>query len=337
MADKVPPNVIRASKAVAEKYKARVVVYSGDIDNSGMGRLLEALSLEKRGKVNTFLVLTTNGGRADAAYRIARLLQIVSTRFYLFVPERCKSAGTLLALGANEILMNPIISELGPLDVQLYERNEIDRTRSGLVVHTALKGLAEETLKAYEHSMLEIKRRSGGLISFEVASGIAVSMTTGVMSSLYAQIKPGDLGLDLRELNVAIAYGLRLVRRGRNAKRGTVRHLVEDYPTHDFIIDASEARELFKIVEEPKKEVDALSVALAESSLMDATKEPCYVARLDTLEETDEQAKVETTGDSDPELDDARNSPGTEDPQGGSREAGRGKGAAVPNAKRKNA
>lgn len=337
MAEKVPSDAIHASKAVAKKYKARVVVYSGDIDNFGVGCLLQALSLEKRGMPNTFLILTTYGGQADAAYRIARLLQIVSSRFYLFVPERCKSAGTLIALGANEIIMNPIVSELGPLDVQLYQRNELDRTRSGLVVHTALKGLADETLRAYEHSMLAIKRKSEGLISFEVASKIALSMTTGVMHSLYAQIKPDELGLDLRALNVALAYGVRLVTYGKNAKRDTVRHLVEDYPTHDFIIDASEAKGLFKAVREPDEEIDALGVALARSSLMEATKEPCYVARLDTLEEQDGEAKVETTGDSDPELDDARKNPGTEDPQGGSGEAGRGKGAAVPNTKRKSA
>ena len=335
--DEVPRDVIRASKAVAEKHNARVVVYSGDIDNRGVGRLLQALKLEKGNRPNTFLVLTTNGGHADAAYRIARLLQTVSRRFYLFVPERCKSAGTLLALGANEIVMTPIISELGPLDVQLFQRNEIDRTRSGLVVHTALKGLADETLRAYENSMLEIKRRSGGLISFEVASQIAVSMTTGVMSSVYAQIKPDDLGLDLRELNVAIAYGLRLVRHGKNAKRGTVRHLVEDYPTHDFIIDASEAKGLFKAVSEPKDEVAELGGTLAASSLVDAAKDPCYVARLDTLEEKDGQTRGETTGGSGAELDVARKSTGPEDRQAGSREAGRGKRTTVPNTKRKSA
>ena len=335
--DSVPVDVVRASKAVAKKYKARVVLYSGDIYNGGVGRLLQALHLEAEGTPNTFLILTTNGGLANAAYRIARLLQLVSERFYLFVPERCKSAGTLLAFGANEIVMNPIISELGPLDAQLYQRNEIDRTRSGLVVHTALRGLAVETLKAYEHAMLEIKRKSDNLVNFEVASQIAVSMTTGVMSSVYAQIKPDDLGLDLRELNVALAYGVRLVKHGGNAKRGTVRHLVEDYPTHGFIIDAAEAKGLFKIVNEPDEEVAELVTALAKSSLVDATKDPCYVARLDTLEEKDAQAEGTAAGRSDSELDDAGEPPGTEDRQRGGGEAGRGKRAAVPTTKRKSA
>ena len=140
VSDESKAAVAEAANAVAKNFNSRVLVYTGTIDNGGVGRLLEALHLEKPSKPNVFLILTTNGGDAHAAYRIARLLQIVSTRFFLFVPLRCKSAGTLLALGANELIMNPI-AELGPLDVQLVQRNEIDRTRSGLVVRTACRAL----------------------------------------------------------------------------------------------------------------------------------------------------------------------------------------------------
>ena len=61
---------------------------------------------------NSFLMLTTNGGDPNDAYRIARLLQRVSKTFYLCVPRICKSAGTLIALGAHQIQMT-MISELG--------------------------------------------------------------------------------------------------------------------------------------------------------------------------------------------------------------------------------
>ena len=102
----IAPEVTHAANAVSEQYNSRVLIYSGEIDSAGVGRLLESLRLETpTKKTNTFLMLTTNGGQADAAYRIARVCQIISENFYLFVPVRCKSAGTLLALGANEILM----------------------------------------------------------------------------------------------------------------------------------------------------------------------------------------------------------------------------------------
>ena len=333
--DDIQAQLTNAANTVADNFDARVVAYSGDIENVGVGRLLEALRLDDTTRPNTFFILTTNGGQADAAYRIARLLQIISKKFYLFVPERCKSAGTLLALGAAEILMTPI-SELGPLDVQLVQRNEIDRTRSGLVVHTALKGLADETLRAYEQMMLQIKIRSQGAISFEVASKIAASMATSVMSSVYAQITPEDLGRDLRDLQIATAYGERLVKHGGNAKRSTVRHLVEEYPTHSFIIDSSEAKELFKVVKEPTREVGQLLGLLSKFSLVDANKDPCYVARLDMEETADGETEGDTgAGDGSSDLDDAGQVTGAEDHQRRSRTAGARRTA--PNPQRKSA
>ncbi len=49
--------------------------------------------------------MVTEGGDADPAYRIARCLQDHYDRFSLFVSGYCKSAGTLVALGAHELQM----------------------------------------------------------------------------------------------------------------------------------------------------------------------------------------------------------------------------------------
>ena len=337
VSDESKAAIAKAANAVAKSFNSRVLVYGGEIDNAGIGRLLEALQLEKRSKPNIFLILTTNGGDAHAAYRIARLLQLISDRFFLFVPFRCKSAGTLLALGAHELIMHPI-AELGPLDVQLAQRNEIDTTRSGLVVRTALEGLAEETLRTYEKMMLAITFKSGGSVSFEVASQVAASMATGVMSPVYAQIRPEDLGNDLRDLHIATAYGTRLIRHGKNATREAVRQLVEDYPAHGFIIDAVEAKSLFTTVAEPQEIVLALASLLGGSLSIDATSSPCFVERLDTEEESSGEAEhgegaQDATG-ADPTVDGVRNGHGSED-QGGGRAAGQRR--AVPETKRKSA
>jgi hypothetical protein len=50
------------------------------------------------------LVLTTNGGDPDAAYRIARYMQDRYATWSVLVAGRFKSAGTLLALGATELV-----------------------------------------------------------------------------------------------------------------------------------------------------------------------------------------------------------------------------------------
>lgn len=93
MTDKVR----EAANAVAEEMDARVFVYSGPIDNVGFGHVLSAMqpSSEQPNRSNSLLVLTTQGGDAGAAYRIARLFQETSHIFTIFVPAKCKSAGTL--------------------------------------------------------------------------------------------------------------------------------------------------------------------------------------------------------------------------------------------------
>ena len=284
-----------AANAIAEEYNARVIVYSGYIDYPGVGNLLMQSYREGDKRENTFFMLTTVGGDANAAYRIARYFQIVSKKFYLCVPMMCKSAGTLVALGADEIVMNPF-AELGPLDVQLVQRDEIEQSRSGLVVSAALEGLAEKTLETFETIMLQITFGSGKSISFEAASKVAVSLTTGTMSEIYAQIKPADLGNDLRNLRIAKAYGERLVKYRRNAKRHTVTRLVEKYPSHSFIIDAEEAKTLFhKVSDQQSPHVMTLSGALPQ----DSGKTPAYVARLDL--DSKEESRDETNASGEPD------------------------------------
>lgn len=276
----VPENINEAANAVADSLNAMVFVYSGAIDHEGFGGLVKTLepSDQQPLRPNAILFLTTHGGHAGLAYRIARLLQSLTKNFYLCVPSECKSAGTLIALGANEIYM-PLVSELGPLDAQFRRRDEIVGRRSGMVVRTALDGLADETFKVYEKVMLGITRRSGQTISFDVSSRIASTVATGVMAPVYAQIDPQSLGNDLRDLSVAKEYGNRLVAYGGNATEETVTHLVEGYPEHEFIIDSAEAKGLFNQVNDPTDEMNSLILALGETVY--SVQKPHAIRRLD--------------------------------------------------------
>ena len=291
--------VVTAANEVAETLDAKVFVYSGDIDQQGYARLLKSMqpSDQQPKRPNSILYLTTKGGHAKSAYQIARLLQYTSDKFYLCVPSFCKSAGTLIALGATEIYMTPG-SELGPLDVQLTQRNEIGQRRSGMVVRTALDGLAEEAYKVFEQVMLKITLASEQSISFDVASGIAAKIAIGAMSPVYAQIDPEALGNDLRDLSIATAYGERLVAHGKNATRETVKQLVEEYPEHGFLIDMKEAAELFNVVKLVGPEVSALMFELGE--LVYGAKVPHFVRRLDRVpqperDQTDDETRDQRT------------------------------------------
>jgi len=97
---------------------------------------------QKRSRPNVMLILTTFGGSADAAYRMARCLQRLyeEGKISLFVMTDCKSAGTLISLGVDEIIMCDG-AELGPLDVQLSKPDELEEWMSGLTPIQALANL----------------------------------------------------------------------------------------------------------------------------------------------------------------------------------------------------
>lgn len=72
--------------------------------------------LEKYGQCRQIdLLLYTRGGDVLTPWRLVQLLREYTSRFCVLVPFRCYSAGTLLCLGADEILMGKM-GELGPID-----------------------------------------------------------------------------------------------------------------------------------------------------------------------------------------------------------------------------
>lgn len=71
------------------------------------------------------LMLHTPGGDVDAAEKLITLLRNAvgeEGRLRIIVPDYAKSAGTLMALGANTILMSDS-SELGPIDPQVSSKD----------------------------------------------------------------------------------------------------------------------------------------------------------------------------------------------------------------------
>lgn len=227
--------------------------------------LLKAIS-EPTTAEKAILLLTTYGGEANAAYRMARWFQRNYQEFVVFPPSICASAGTLLAVGANKIVMCPF-SELGPLDVQLAKRNELGERKSGLVTKAAMESLQESAFRFWEYFMTNIKIKSMGQVSFEKSAEIASDVCSNAFSEMYRQINPDVLGQDERDLQVAAHYGRRLAQRGGNISAENVKRLVHDYPSHDFVIDIDEAETIFTSIDEPSEALSDLVFEIGEDAL----------------------------------------------------------------------
>ena len=64
------------------------------------------------------LMLYTSGGSTSAAWNLVNLIQMFCDDFEVIAPGKCMSAGTLIALGANRIVMTKQAT-LGPIDPTL--------------------------------------------------------------------------------------------------------------------------------------------------------------------------------------------------------------------------
>ncbi len=72
--------------------------------------------LDSIGKVKKIsLFIYTNGGDTIAAWSLVNLIRQFCEEFEVIVPSKCHSAGTLICLGANNILMTKQAT-LGPID-----------------------------------------------------------------------------------------------------------------------------------------------------------------------------------------------------------------------------
>jgi hypothetical protein len=219
------------------------------MDSPLFGEIIGCLSKHKKND-KLVLVLVTLGGSANEAYRIGRYLQAVYNKVVCFIPSYCKSAGTLLAIAAHELRISPY-GELGPLDVQLLQKDEILGRRSGLTTKSAFAELHTHTFKIFETFMLQTIVSAGGSVSFRLAAEIAAQAAASVMSKIYEQITPDSIGQDFRDLSVATEYCQRLNRKACNISAQGIDRLVNDYPSHDFVIDLQEAKEVFEKVHLP--------------------------------------------------------------------------------------
>jgi len=78
------------------------------------------------------------------------------------------------------------------------------------------------------------------------------------------------LGEIHRAMNIARNYGQRLILHGKNIKEHdrSLSRLILSYPSHGFIIDRSEAKNLFLNVREPDQSEQEFAGALEETSLL---------------------------------------------------------------------
>jgi ClpP class serine protease len=99
-----------------KKSQAQISITYGDLMPFN-----DQLSVLKSNKLD--LILETPGGLGEVAEDIVKLMRQKFDEVNIIIPGWCKSAGTLIAMAGDEILMEPA-SALGPIDAQIMNQGK---------------------------------------------------------------------------------------------------------------------------------------------------------------------------------------------------------------------
>ncbi len=223
-----------------------VFLYNGGIERREDLRFIEFVAEHKQHE-ELLLLLVTPGGNPDAAYKIGKYIQSRYTNFSCFIPGLCKSAGTLLAIGANELVFAPY-GELGPLDVQLTKTDDLFGQESGLNISEAFRTVEDRAKRTFHALIGEIIQSSGGVVSFQTASHCASEIVASLYGPIFGRIDPEEVGSRARAMRLGEDYGIRLNQKYANLRESALERLSQSYSSHGFVIDAEESCALFERV-----------------------------------------------------------------------------------------
>lgn len=262
-----PPSPIELARLALASLHSDFILYSGEIQFGHEQDLHKLLARMERKSDSVILWLTTPGGNPDAAYSMSRLLQRHYKDFSVFINGWCKSSGTLMCLGAHKLIMDSL-GQLGPLDIQILNREEFGERHSGLNPIEALKAISYQSIELLRQQFLDI--RFGGGLSTRQALEVATNLTGQLMSPITCQLDIMKYGEFTRSMRIANDYGTRLARAVQNAniKPEAINLLTTGYPSHGFVIDREEARDkLFSSVEDAG--IELITIAQAVQTVVD--------------------------------------------------------------------
>jgi hypothetical protein len=198
--------------------------------------------LDRVGSVNRIsLVLYTRGGFSTAAWSIINLIKLFCEELEVIVPSRAHSAGTLMTLGANKIIMTKQAT-LGPIDPS------VNNSLNPQAANGATVPVGVEAIKGF----IELATEEVGITGQPELGA--------VFSGLVNKVHPLVLGEVYRARNQTKMLANKLLEGHINdeAKRKKiVAFLCSESGSHDYTINRREAKKLGLNVENPSVDLYA--------------------------------------------------------------------------------
>lgn len=205
-------------------------------------RSIEDTVKEPRSEVEIDVWLESGGGSADAAFKLALILRHTAHLIRIVIPDYAKSAATLLALAGHEIYMAPG-AEMGPLDMQLYDEGNLLQYTSALNIARAADDLAHDAVDLTINGGAQFLR-STRLSRVQTMTAM-LKFAAEFYAPLVSQLDPKVVYDAKQALRSAHNYAQELLTDTCGLRAASIAaRLVENYPTHGFVISYQEATRL---------------------------------------------------------------------------------------------
>ncbi len=161
--------------SIGGKLNTDVITIIGPIIPGLEHRLRQAIEALLERKKIVSIILDTPGGVVEVVERMVNVLRSVYDEVIVIVPDRAMSAGTILALSADRIMMDHL-SCLGPIDPQIEREGKLVPALSYLNQFERLNAKAQNgKLSTAEYALLN-KMDLGELYQFEQARELSIDL-----------------------------------------------------------------------------------------------------------------------------------------------------------------
>ena len=248
----------------------------------------------KRATDPLHVIVDSNGGSLDSAFRTMLFLRSFAEDIRVYVPRRAKSAATLLALGADEVIMSPF-AELGPLDTQIRDPRNPTKNISTLDCYQSVDYVQKFGLDTLPKALTVLLRETDARIPLSEIVDFSTDFALREVTQMLGGINVLDFGGWGRTLKIGETYARVLQQRRRRPDRREkideiANRLVYYYTHHPYVIDFEEARKVGFNVSLMTDRVYEAAFPIAE-----ACDEGRLVGGLDDIQKRIQESPVDVT------------------------------------------
>lgn len=241
---------IQLYKELEEKRKSKLLVYiTSDRPNLGTQIASDILSpftehLDKIGDVDKIsLYIYTRGGNTLAAWTLVNLIRNFCKDFEVIIPFNCHSAGTLISLGANRIVMTKQAT-LGPIDPSV--NGPLNPQIPGANNPNAKVPVSVEFVDAY----LQMAKTELGIKDENGLAKILIDLSNHIHPLTLGQVYKSKTQIQMLANKLLEYHEIK-----ENDKEGVIKFLCSESGSHDYTMHRNEASKLGLNIEKPNMDL----------------------------------------------------------------------------------